>query len=179
MKRHHFLKSLGGLSLLSLVPNLSLAKNLSTLTTTLKAKIIRDNDGILLNVIGDIQTHKLVGSDTNNQIVEWVDNVEPGVGIPPHVHTQEDEIFRVIKGQIEIMIDGNITVLEAGDMAFAPKNIPHSWKVVGTEKAKMITSAFPAGIELMFRELADLPAGPPDFERVTEICGRYGITFIV
>ena len=178
MNRQHFLKSLGGISLLTLIPNLSIAKNLASLTHELKAKMIKNNDGIRLNVIGDIQTHKLVGSDTNNQIVEWVDDVEPGVVIPPHMHTKEDEIFRVIKGQVEIMIDGNTTILEAGDMAFAPKNFPHSWKVVGTEKAKMITSAFPAGIEVMFRELADLPAGPPDFAKVSEICGRHGVTFI-
>ena len=51
-------------------------------------------------------------------------------------------------------------------------------QVVGTEKAQMITSAFPAGIEKMFLELADLPAGPPDFEQVAKICGNHGITFV-
>lgn len=141
-------------------------------------KIMRDDEGKVLNVIGDIQTHKLVGEDTNNQIVEWVDNVNPGVGIPPHVHTHEDEIFRVIWGEVELMIDGEPTVLTAGDTAFAPKNIPHAWKVVGTEKARMITSAFPAGIEEMFENLAQLPSGPPDFEKVKEICGRFGVTFV-
>ena len=144
----------------------------------MEPKIIRDADGKVLNVIGDIQTHKLVGKNTGNQIVEWVDNVEPGVGIPPHIHTKEDEIFRVVKGQIEIMVDGKTTILNEGDIAFAPKNIPHSWKVVGTEKAKMITSAFPAGIEYMFKELSELPEGPPDFPKVAEICGKHGITFV-
>ena len=73
------------------------------------------------------------------------------------------------KGEIEIMVDGKTTVLKEGDTAFAPKNIPHSWKVVGSDKAKMITSAFPAGIEIMFNELAQLPAGPPDFGKVLQI----------
>ncbi len=141
-------------------------------------KIVKDEDGKVLNVLGDIQTHKLIGSDTNNQIVEWVSNVEPGAGIPPHFHTKEDEIFRVIKGEIELMVGEKTTVLKAGDIAFAPKNVPHSWKVVGQEKAQMITSAFPAGIEIMFAKLADLPAGPPDFEKVAKICGSHGITFI-
>ena len=72
MKRQNFLKSLGGISLLALIPNFSITKHLKTLTGNLKGKIIRNNDGTRLNVIGDIQTHKLVGSDTNNQIVEWV-----------------------------------------------------------------------------------------------------------
>lgn len=141
-------------------------------------KIIRDSDGDVLNVIGDIQTHKLLGKDTNNQLVEWVDNVAPGVGIPPHIHTKEDEIFRVVKGEVEITVAGKSSILKAGDIAFAPRGIAHTWKVVGTEKAKMITSAFPAGIEFMFQELAQLPAGPPNFEKVAEICGRQGITFV-
>jgi mannose-6-phosphate isomerase-like protein (cupin superfamily) len=141
-------------------------------------KVIRDSDGDVLNVIGDIQTHKLLGADTNNQIFEWVDNVAPGVGIPPHIHTKEDEIFRVVKGEVEIVINGESSILKAGDIAFAPKGVPHTWKVVGTEKARMITSALPAGIELMFQELAQLPAGPPNFEKVAEICEKQGITFV-
>jgi quercetin dioxygenase-like cupin family protein len=181
MDRKKFIQSSGfGLGL-ALIPGMIqgqsvVAKKNHTVKTD--SKIIKDSEGDVLNVIGDIQTHKLVGSDTGNQIVEWVDNVEPGVGIPPHTHTKEDEIFRVIKGQIELMVDGKTTILNEGDIAFAPKEIPHSWKVVGTEKAKMITSAFPAGIENMFKELAKLPAGPPDFEKVSEICAKHGISFI-
>ncbi len=141
-------------------------------------KIVRKDEGDVLNVIGDIQMHKISGADTDNQIVEWVNDVAPGVGIPPHVHTREDEIFRVLRGQVEIMVGGKTTVLSAGDVAFAPKNVVHSWKIVGEENASMSTSAFPAGIEIMFGELAKLPPGPPDFDKVAEICGRYGVRFV-
>ncbi len=181
MDRKTFIKNAGigmGLTFIPPIAQSQMTSPENKQVLKLEPKIIRDKEGKVLNVIGDIQTHKLVGSDTDNQIVEWVDNVEPGVGIPPHIHTREDEIFRVLKGQIEIMVDGEATVLEAGDIAFAPKNIPHSWKVVGTEKAQMITSAFPAGIEKMFKKLADLPPGPPDFEKVAKICGNHGISFV-
>ncbi len=141
MDRKDFIQ-ISGLGIgLALVPGIANSKNVfdrTELKRNLNPKIIKDKEGEVLNVIGDIQTDKLVGTETGNQIVEWVDNVEPGVGIPPHIHTKEDEIFRVIKGQIEIMVDGKTSVMEVGDTAFAPKkNIPHSWKVVGTEKAKM------------------------------------------
>ncbi|MDW7692202.1 cupin domain-containing protein [Flammeovirgaceae bacterium SG7u.111] len=179
MDRKTFLKSSKIGIGLAFVPGISQALVPdSKPSATAEPKIIKDDQGSILNVIGDIQTHKLVGSDTGNQLVEWVDNVDPGVGIPPHIHTLEDEIFRVIKGELEIMVDGKTTVLKEGDIAFAPKNVPHAWKVVGTEKAKMITTAFPAGIENMFEELAKLPAGPPDFEKVTKICGEHGISFL-
>ncbi|WP_020528780.1 cupin domain-containing protein [Flexithrix dorotheae] len=181
MDRKKFLKNTGiGLGI-TMIPFIAQSKKLTSDSiqgSGLDPKIIKNEDGKVLNVLGDIQSHKLVGSDTNNQIVEWVDDVEPGVGIPPHIHTKEDEIFRVIKGQVEIMVDGKTTVLNEGDTAFAPKNVSHAWKVIGTEKAKMITSAFPSGIEKMFGELANLPAGPPDFEKVAKICGNQGITFI-
>ena len=180
MDRKKFIKASGiGLGL-ALIPGILRGENPKAEKnhTNVQPKIIKDSEGDILNVIGDIQTHKLIGSETGNQIVEWVDNVEPGVGIPPHVHTKEDEIFRVIKGQVELMIDGKTTVLNEGDVAFAPKKIPHSWKVIGTEKAKMITSAFPAGIEQMFKELAKLPAGPPNFEKVSEICAKHGINSV-
>jgi quercetin dioxygenase-like cupin family protein len=148
------------------------------LAVIISRMVIRKGDGDVFDVIGDVQTHKILGKDTGNQIVEWVDDVKPGVGIPPHIHTREDETFRVLEGEVEIMVDGRTSVLKKGDMAFAPKNLPHAWKVVGTEDARMITSAFPAGIEHMFGKLANLPAGPPDFEKVAAICGEHGIRFV-
>jgi len=181
MDRKKFIKTSGIGLVIALIPEILRSQNSKAdkfHTKNVQPKIIKDSEGDVLNVIGDIQTHKLIGSDTENQIVEWVDNVEPGVGIPPHIHTKEDEIFRVIKGQVEIIIDGKTNVLKAGDTAFAPKNIAHSWKIIGSEKAKMITSAFPAGIEKMFGELSKLPAGPPNFEKVAKICGAHGVSFV-
>jgi len=181
MDRKKFIQTSGlglGIALIpSLVQGKSTRANKNS-TATADYKIVKDAEGDVLNVIGDIQTHKLAGSDTKNQLVEWVSNVEPGIGIPPHIHTKEDEIFRVLQGQIELMVDGKTTILNEGDLAFAPKNIPHSWKVIGTEKAKMMTTAFPAGIEYMFKELAKLPDGPPDFAKVSEICAKHGVNFL-
>lgn len=181
MDRKKFLKTTGlglGFTMFPMMVQCQATTENGDLLGDVAPKIVRDGEGEMFNVIGDLQSHKLIGTETGNQIVEWVSDVEPGVGIPPHVHTHEDEIFRVIKGQVEIMVNGETTILNEGDVAYAPKNISHSWKVVGTEKAKMMASAFPSGIELMFAELAELPAGPPDFEKVAEICGRYGISFV-
>lgn len=152
--------------------------NTGTTLSGFPPKIMKENKGDVLNVLGDIQTHKFAGKETGDQIVEWVSHVDPGVGIPPHIHSKEDEIFRIIKGQVEFMIGDQTIVLQAGDIVFAPRNVVHSWKVVGNQKAKMMVSAFPAGIEVMFRELARLSSQPPDFEKVAQICGKYGIRFV-
>ncbi len=147
----------------------------STITPT---AIVPAGTGYRLNVLGDQQCIKLTGKDTNQQftLVEQL-NV-PGTGIPRHVHTLDDELFQVLAGEVEYETADLVQTLKAGDVLFAPRGIAHSWRVVGTEKAHVMLSVFPAGAEHMFEELAALPAGPPDFATVAKICGRYGITFV-
>ncbi len=180
MNRKTFLKGLGRTGIVALLPANAVfaASRTYPARSKTKEKIVAADEGTELRVLGNAQRHKVVGSDTDNQIFEWVEYLDPGSGIPPHVHEKEDEIFRVIKGKVEIVIDQRSTVLEEGDMAFAPKNIPHSWKVIGEEKAQLSISAFPSGMEHMFHDLSQLPEGKPDFERVASICARYGITFV-
>ncbi|MEP3208322.1 MAG: cupin domain-containing protein [Maribacter sp.] len=181
MNRKRFLKQLGGTSALALIP-MSSAKAFFKENTFLKGnskeKIVKADEGTQLHVLGNPQWHKVVGTDTGNQVFEWIDDLKPGSGIPPHIHSKEDEIFRVLQGQVELMVDGKSTVLTEGDMAFAPKNLVHSWKVVGDENAKMWVSAFPSGMEHMFQELHAMPAGPPDFKKIAAICETYGIQFV-
>lgn len=144
----------------------------------LKEKIVRNNQGAKLNVIGDNQVHKLSGKDTNQQFTLIEEINEPGTKIPPHVHTKEDEVFHVLEGELKVTVGSNTTTLKAGDLGFLPRNIPHGWEVIGEKPCRVILSVFPAGLELMFEELSKLPEGPPDFEKVVEITGRYGIQFV-
>ena len=105
MDRKNFIKTSGlglGLTLFPIMVQCQDTGGNSELSVNIGPKIVKDGEGETFNVIGDIQSHKLIGAETGNQIVEWVSDVEPGVGIPPHIHTNEDEIFRVVKGQVEI-----------------------------------------------------------------------------
>lgn len=143
-----------------------------------KTKIVYANEGKTLNVLGDTPTIKLSGKDTGGLFTIISQDNPPGIGIPMHVHENEDEVFKVLEGEIEFDTCGKLTVLRAGDMIFLPRRVPHAFKVVGTGNAKAIVTAYPSGIEGMFEALAALPAGPPDFEKVFEICEQYGVSFV-
>ena len=147
-------------------------------TAALPAKVIPAGEGTSHNVLGSRVSIKLAGDDTYELLTMVEDYNDPGIGIPLHVHTREDEVFRVLEGEVEYTLGQETVVLKAGDVAFAPRNVPHAWRVVGTVPARSIMLANPAGIELMFDELGRLPGGPPDLSRVAEICGRYGISFL-
>ncbi|MBU2938418.1 cupin domain-containing protein [Lacinutrix sp. C3R15] len=199
MDRKKFIKSTAlGLGALSFAPMVNASKleakneNLNELAQikslknkevakTVKAidpKIVKNKEGKLLNVLGDNQNIKLTGKDTNGQFTLIEQNNKPGVGIPPHVHENEDEVFQVIEGQVEMRIGEKTTTLNAGDLIFCPRGIPHSWKVIGEQDTRAMLSIFPAGLENMFEELAQLPPGSPDFEKVAKICGKYNLKFV-
>ncbi len=158
-----------------------LAANISIDPKTIPAvpsKVIPNGDGTQLNVLGSEITLKLAGEDTYGLLALLEDFNQPGVGIPLHVHTRKDEIFRVLEGQVEFVLGDDTRVLGPGDVAFAPRNIPHSWRVIGDTPARSIMVATPAGIERMFEQLGELAGGPPDLAQVAEICGKYGISFL-
>ena len=142
------------------------------------SKIVKNEAGRKLNVLGDNQIIKLSAKDTKGQFSLIEQNNNPGTGIPPHVHQNEDEVFHVLSGQVDMTIGEEMTTLNSGDLIFCPRGIPHSFKVVGGQKAKVMLSIFPAGLENMFEELAKLPVGPPDLEKVGKICGKYNINFL-
>ena len=178
MKRNDFLKLTAAMGTAVLTLPSSLIASTRKIINDLKPKIVRNGEGKVVNVIGDKQTFKLTGNDTNGLFTLIEEENEPGTGIPPHVHENEDEVFKVIEGEMELTVGGKTTILKAGDLAFGPRGVPHSWKIIGDSKAKVILSVFPSGIEDMFEELGALPPGPPDFPKVAEICGRYGVRFI-
>lgn len=148
-------------------------------TLTARApRVLARGEGERLNVIGDRQTVKVSGADTDGAFV-LVENLnEPGVGIPMHVHHEEDEVFYVISGQVEFTLDHGPVVAEAGTTVFLPKGTPHAFRVVGDEAARMLTLLVPGKLEGLFRELAAFPPGPPDPERLAATCAPYGIEFL-
>lgn len=102
----------------------------------------------------------------------------PGTGVPMHVHEHEDELFVVRRGKVRFVLDGKEVIAGPGDTVFGPRGIPHSWETIGDEIVDAIVTILPGNLEMMFRDLAALPKGPPDLARIGEICGRHGVKFV-
>ncbi|WP_299336254.1 cupin domain-containing protein [uncultured Psychroserpens sp.] len=179
MKRTEFIKSsIAGLSMFSISKLGAYSRLSSDKSISQEPKLIRNKDGIKQIVLGDHQTIKLESTDTNGLYTLIEQHNNPGMSIPKHVHEDEDEVFHVLEGRLEISIGEKVKVLSAGDVVFCPRKVPHSWKVVGDKKTKVMLSIFPAGLENMFYEMAQLPEGPPDLKVVSQICEKYNIRFV-
>lgn len=143
-----------------------------------EAKITVRGQGDMFNVLGDVQRVKLTGEDTQGRFTLIENENPPGTTLPVHLHRNEDEVFYVVEGRVEFDVAGERVVGEPGATVFLPQGVPHTWRVVGEEPARMLIMLMPAGLEEYFRELSALPTdGPPDMGQVLEISGRYGIEF--
>jgi quercetin dioxygenase-like cupin family protein len=122
---------------------------------------------------------RLTSSETGSiSIVEHV--FAPGVLVPPHIHTLEDEISYVVMGDIGFRSNGREVTLAAGGYIVKPRNELHSMWNAGRTPARMIEIISPAGFEKYFVELAEavaLAGGLPDPSTMGAIAGRFGLSF--
>ena len=96
---------------------------------------------------------KLLSSETNNAAA--VVDITIGAGSEParHVHEREDEIVIVREGRMVYFIGDTIKEAVAGEVVFAPRGIPHHFRVIG-EQARVTLVVTPGGFEKFFWELS-------------------------
>lgn len=67
-----------------------------------------------------------------------------------------------------------------GDVVFAPRDVPHTFRNVGPAPGRVVILVQPAGFEHFLEEFATLPPDqPPDFARMGAIAAKYGLEFVV
>jgi mannose-6-phosphate isomerase-like protein (cupin superfamily) len=59
----------------------------------------------------------------------------PGGESPVHAHPEQEEMYEVQEGEMEIMLDGEWKTLSAGEKITIPKGTPHAVRNTSEEKA--------------------------------------------
>ena len=97
-------------------------------------------------------THKLTGAETDGRLFQMVVTEPRGAAPPMHVHRDADETFYVLEGELTFYIDGGEIPASRSDFVFVPRGCPHTF-LVRSERARMLVTFGPAGIEGFFTEL--------------------------
>lgn len=144
-------------------------------------------EGEALWVIGGLYTYKSVGADNGNAYTLVEVRGPDGLATPHHVHENEEEGFYVVSGQVTLVIGEETVKASAGSFAFAPRGVPHAFRLDSTD-AKLLLLITPgaAGHEGMFRamgqpaERREVPTGQaaPDFARMAETAERHGTRIV-
>lgn len=119
----------------------------------------------LKGVNANVLDVKVSGSDTDGGLAIFEQtSLSQGRGTPLHVHPAQDEVFYVIEGAYEFLVDKERFSLTAGESIFLPREVPHAWTQAST-KGKMLVTLQPAGkLEDFFVQMAALTHEPSQQE---------------
>ncbi len=123
-----------------------------------------DTKSVWLGGLGVV--FKLSGEETGGIFSVVEHPVDPGILVPPHMHTRVDEFSYVLEGEIGVRIGDQEFKAETGSYIFKPRNLPHTFWNPGSQRARLIEFIVPGGFEKYFEELEKLigtgakPGGP-------------------
>ena len=89
----------------------------------------------------------LSGADTGGAYCLLEVSLAPGIGVPRHTHTCEDETYHVTAGELEVVVGEEIFVLKAGDSLMAPRDIPHQLRNSGSTTNHYLLLFSPSGFD--------------------------------
>jgi len=127
--------------------------------TALESKNILPGSGFRNYQGGYFST--LVSPEQSGGTMALLDLVLPrGAEPPPHIHTNEDETFYLLEGQLEVRVGDTLTVLNKGEAIFAPRNIAHSFRILTTQ-ARIVNLITPGTLWNYFIEFSEPCVGEP------------------
>lgn len=133
--------------------------------------------GTLMKILAD-------RASTNGQFALVEQRAARGFSPPVHVHEHEDQFFYVLEGQLTARLGDDEQILRAGETAWLPRGIPHTFRVDSAE-ARLLEISTPAGFEQFHIDLGE-PAteqripdpAPLDVAAMAAGSARYGCDII-
>ena len=128
----------------------------------------------------------LTGADTGGAYCLLEVALAPGMGVPRHLHTREDESYFVLSGELEVIVGDQTYALKAGDTLMAPRGIPHQLRNSGNIENHYLLMFSPSGFEGFLNATAvpapanaAAPTLPPAvaIRNVHELAREFGIKF--
>jgi quercetin dioxygenase-like cupin family protein len=84
----------------------------------------------------------------------------------PRLHHHDfDETFYILEGELTFQLRDELFTRQVGELAFAPRNVPHTYANLSGRPARALLVCTPAGFERYFDRIAARRAGttpPPE-----------------
>ena len=112
-----------------------------------------------------------------------------GTATPLHIHTEEDEAFYVLDGNMTYSADGQIYRLSTGSFIFLPRGLPHGFRVTGSDPVRFLAVVLPGALMNLYDEVGrpadqhhlpqpDQQLLAADVQRWLEASPRYGLRIV-
>jgi mannose-6-phosphate isomerase-like protein (cupin superfamily) len=150
--------------------------------TTNAARILSKDEGQPFWYLGGLMNIKLGSEHTGGKFSLIEELIPVGTATPYHIHHNEDEVFYVLEGEAEFVLDGRLIRADTGMLLLLPRNIPHGFRIVGEQPARLLNMLYPANFEQLFIKVGEPaaslelpPPSKPDMAKIIEVCKTIGI----
>jgi quercetin dioxygenase-like cupin family protein len=118
---------------------------------------------------GGIYTWLAEAGDTDGTFLLCEIELEQGKLTPLHTHPADETLY-VLEGELLMHMDGHEYAVTAGGLAFAPREVPHAFKVQSAG-ARILCLHTPGTCEAFYMGASEpiddaTTSGPVDFDRV-------------
>jgi mannose-6-phosphate isomerase-like protein (cupin superfamily) len=95
-------------------------------------------------------------------------------GAPPHRHTRQSELFFVLDGALDVLLDDEVTTLSAGDFLVVPPGVPHAFAPAKGRDADVLF-VFTPGVERFeyYRLLDRVYGGDAGWDELAKTSDRF------
>ena len=108
----------------------------------------------------------LLRSEQSGGHVSVTEIVVPAHSAGPPLHTHDfDEAFYMLEGELIFQVGDELVTKRAGEVSFAPRNVPHALANHSDANARYVLVCTPPGLERQFARMAAASRGvePPDW----------------
>jgi quercetin dioxygenase-like cupin family protein len=96
----------------------------------------------------DLRTDVLLRSEESDRHMSVVEIVVPPHTAGPPLHTHDfDEAFTLLEGELTFQVGETLVTRGAGELSFAPRNVPHALAIHSDAPARYLLVCTPAGFE--------------------------------
>ena len=117
-------------------------------------RTVNEDQGEILSVVGDNYRIIVSGEQTQGEYAVIDMLVPPGGGPGPHSHSEIEELFYVVDGEIEFNTEAGKYTAKKGSFVNIPKGGEvHCFKNVSNATAHLLCTVIPSGLDAFFKEI--------------------------
>lgn len=121
---------------------------------------------------GERLTVRLHAREVDGKFCILENTADSGTATPMHVHA-EDEVSRVLEGEVVFSVHGKILTLHEGSQVLIRSGTPHAWRNRSGRPVRLLTVFSPGGIEALFLRMPGLPPA-----EAVQLAADYGTLLI-
>src|SRR3954470_23365906 len=96
----------------------------------------------------------LLRSEESDGAVSVIENTPPADFPGPPLHRHDfDEAFYILEGELTFQLRDEVITATAGELVFAPRNVPHTLANLSGAPARYVLVCTPAGFERYFARM--------------------------